>query len=565
MYNTNQTSVLYGSALAIRVWDERYVAVEQEYPFALSGTAQKLDAADAFVIVAADGVGETWGKPVCYGDRIALRASSGVYVQSHLDQGGALHVFPYTDAIREWETFEVVNVSRGDLSTGSPLSVQEFFALTNWAGRFVHCHLWHDWRLIADADRAAEHEYLRLSRPQADPSADLLNELIDRLAHADALLTFQQKAQAYAENRLQQRDGEIASALCEINGLKMTLDEQGALVNRLGDKASACEQQVTELEHVLGESQTREQQISVRETKVAAAAHELEIGQQKIDAVRSNPGALLTHLRTLIAEIGDHAGEATAEVKAEERRLGNIQDQLSDTEEQLSETRLRMRDLTGRLAGLRDALTAEQSRAEEAEIAETVITEEYERVLARLRVLEQNEERLRGLSRQLPELRMQVGELECRITPSGLAAEGLEASLQARSEELVLMSRQTFETLEPAVRQAMEEARMVEGETANALTELLVAQEKHSAATEQLKERLEVLRLYREADDAIAQNPRVVDHCPAGADPRDVLDEVEALLGAVDRSLEAALQANAAAAALTPLGSRPARGEGGPV
>ena len=106
---------------------------------------------------------------------------------------------------------------------------------------------------------------------------------------------------------------------------------------------------------------------------------------------------------------------------------------------------------------------------------------------------------------------------------------------------------------------------MVEGETANALTELLVAQEKHSAATEQLKERLEGLRLYREADDAIAQNPRVVDHCPAGADPRDVLDEVEALLGAVDRSLEAALQANAAAAALTPLGSRPARGEGGPV
>lgn len=156
MQDSDSNTVIYGSKIALQVYRgsssglSSFVQAERSPPHLLTAGHSQIQSWEIFTVLPAEPSWAHWRCWVCFGHKIALRASSGTYVQSDFSQDriGTLHAHNYTKQIGEWEQFEVSAVNHmdgivgvGDKQVTVPVHFGRSFALKTHSGYYLYCHV----------------------------------------------------------------------------------------------------------------------------------------------------------------------------------------------------------------------------------------------------------------------------------------------------------------------------------------------------------------------------------------------------------------------------------------
>jgi len=156
----NQDVVSYGKRVALRTYDNSFVAMDTNKDNQLFGGAQYIRAWQLFEILDAStpfARRRRRGKPVHYGDQVAFKT-----INKRKMVGAALHneseLTAWVDHVREWESFTLCfapvsePVKQDVVRYGSP------FALQAHNGKYIQCDFDNNKRLEATAGGIAEWE-----------------------------------------------------------------------------------------------------------------------------------------------------------------------------------------------------------------------------------------------------------------------------------------------------------------------------------------------------------------------------------------------------------------------
>lgn len=212
-------------------------------------------------------------------------------------------------------------------------------------------------------------------------------------------------------------------------------------------------------------------------------------------------------------------------------------------EQALQDKKKALEQSTRQLTKLRKKLKLMQQQEQKLQAQQ----EERQQLEARLAELE----RLAHMTVGLEDLREQVAAVEQRRSAAEYDLEQLENQLEQHTGQLVTLSADHLKELKVQIQQWLAQAEQQETELQETYQQWQSIKERYRQVGEELGEHREVLRLYLEADQAVAE--AMGSSVDGVVDARQVLDRAQKLLADTDAMLKKALAANAAAQRIQPI------------
>lgn len=536
MQDCGEDVILYGSRVAIQVWDDCFVQADQNWPYLLRGTANQIQSWETFTIVPAVSNWDAWGWWACYGHKIALRTISSSYVQADFGSEGSddgqLHAYDYTKQVKEWETFEIVPYGEKQPALNTPLKYGDRFGLKASNGKFVCCHLDQNERPLSPVVTwVREWEAFCFVDARAENFKHLHEEFLQQrkdLGQARKQFQEKQARQDEKEKALAAQEGKLAARDKELTTLDNSIKQRQSTAAKQEQELKSRTQQIIQQETDL---QRREKQLVERE----------QFEEDWAEAAAENNQRTLDDLTAQSKELARQILERRKQSQLIEGATARI----TQHEEQLKDAVMELEGLP-QLELLQQQIAALE--VEEKQLQDQM--DERQALQERLGELEANVERLLALANQIPELKAQVEALEQRLEGGGAEAGSLEQRLMTLSGSLLILGEEALARLRPELQEKLHQADKCELELRETCAALELARQRYQDAEPQLVERCAILRKYHAADALIAAT---LEGVPEVENAAPLLDKAAELLSATDRVLRQAIEANAEAKALETL------------